>query len=166
MEGVRLVKVLIKAGAEIDVPTRAEVAEDIDKAWRGYMADHQLARARGTKFIRLSGIGPVPAAQTLYLANGPEVGYIWALRLLSVQLAAADTVLAYVTSSAPSAGSTPQRLIANMSTSNANQVSLFATAQAMIYGGESVYLSAAAHNIVAWHLAAWEVPSEMEYKLL
>jgi hypothetical protein len=159
-------KVLIKAGAEIDVPTRDEVRQDIHSAWREQAADAERARARGVKYIRLSAPGPSPAAQTLYIANGPEVGYIWALRLLSVQLSAADTVLAYVTSSAPSTGSTPQRLIANFSTSGANQVGTFPTAAAMLYGGESVYLSAAAHNITAFHLTAWEVPAEMEWKLL
>jgi hypothetical protein len=156
----------IRAGSVIDVPSRDEVREDIGHGIRDHFLMQEATRARGIKYIRLSGPGPSPAAQTFYVQSGPASGYIWALRMLSVQLSAADTVLAYVTSSAPSTSSTPQRLIANMSTSSANQVSLFATAQAMLYADESVYLSPAAHNITAYYLAAWEVPAEMEWKLL
>ena len=65
----------------------------------------------------------------------------------------------------PSTSTTPQRLVANLSTSLTSQVQLFATAQAMLYGGESVYLSAT-QNITAYHLTAWQVPEEMEWKLL
>lgn len=168
MEGVRLVKTVIKAGAVLDVPNTAEMTDIARQVWREHASEDvaERTRARGIKYIRVSGIGPTPAAQTFYIPNGPEEGYIWALRILSVQLAAADTLLSYITSSAPQAGATPQRLLSPFGTSNANQVALFATAQAMLYGGESVYLSAAAHNITAFYMGAWQVPTEMEWKLL
>jgi hypothetical protein len=149
---------VIRSGQVLDYASMAEIRAEMD------LRERQLGR--GIKYIRLSGPGPSPAAQTLYIANGPEVGYIWALRLLSVQVSSADTLIAYVTSSAPSTGLTPQRLISTFGASNLNQVATFGTAQAMLYGGEGVYLSAAAHDITAWHLTAWEVPSEMEWKLL
>jgi hypothetical protein len=159
------VKVLIKAGAEIDVPTRAEVAEDIHAAWRDHFDAQQRARARGIKAIRFSAPGPVPAVSTLFLPDGPNTGYIWVLRLMSVQLASAGTVLAYITSAAPATSATPQRLIANYSTSSTSQVTTFPSGAAMIYPAESVYLSATT-NIAAYFLAMWEVPAEMEYRLL
>lgn len=164
-----MAKVLIKAGAEIDVPTRDEVAEDLARAVRDEIGGWQAAertRARGIKHIRIAGIGAQPAAQTLYIPNGPASGYKWSLRLLSVQISAADTCLAYITSSAPSAGSTPLRLISAFGTSNANQVATFAKGQVMLDSDESVYLSCAAHNINAWFMSAWEAISEMEYRLL
>jgi hypothetical protein len=161
-----MTKVMIKAGAEIETTSPAETTDIVGRALHFQVTEQEITRARGIKYVRVSGPGPSPAAGTLYIASGPEVGYIWALRFLSVQLDSADTVLAYVTSSAPTGGATPQRLLASMSTSAANQVTLFATAQAMLYGGESVYLKGAAHNITAFYLGAWEVPSEMEWKLL
>jgi hypothetical protein len=158
-------KVLIKAGAEIDVPTRAEVAEDIHSAWRASEAHHEMERARGLKWIRASQPGPLPLASTLFLPTGPDTGYLWTAMLLSVQLASAGTVLAYVTSAAPSTSSTPLRLIWNASTSSANQVTTFGRGAVMLNQAESVYLSAT-QNITAWLLAGWEVPSEMAWKLL
>jgi hypothetical protein len=150
-------RTLIAGGQYIDVPTLDEIRAEVDAAER--------TRLRGVKAVRVSGPGPSPAAGTLYILNGPGSGYIWSLRLISAQLASAGTVLAYISSSAPSAGATPQRLIANLSTSGTGQVATFGKAQAMLYADESVYLSAT-QNITAFFLAAWEVPAEMEAKLL
>lgn len=156
----------IRAGAKVDLATRAEMTEDIRAAWRDQLDAQERTVARGVKVIRISAPGPIPAAKTLYIANGPEPGYLWSVRLLSVQLAAADTVLAYITSSAPGTGATPQRLIANMSTSSANQVVTFTSASCLLNPAESIYLVAAAQNITAFFLAGWEVPAEMAYKIL
>lgn len=159
-----MAKILIKAGAEIDVPTRAEVRQDIYDAAQDVETQRLRVEYRGIKPMRVSG--PVsPAATTYYIANGPEVGYLWSVQLLSVQLASAGTVLAYVTSSAPSTGATPQRLVANMSTSNANQVQPYAKNQCPVYPAESIYL-VATQNITAFYMSGWEVPAEMVGKLL
>lgn len=157
-------KVLIKAGAEIDVPTRDEVRQDIHSAWSDYQAQLR-EKARGIKPIRIARPGPSPAAGTLFVTDAaPESGYLWNLKLISVQLAAAGTLLTYIASSAPSAGSTPLRLIANNTTSNANQVVTFSSSQVILYPDEGVYLSAT-QNISAVFLAAAEVPAEMFYKI-
>jgi len=158
------VKVLIKAGAEIDVPTRSEVREDIHGAWRDYQAELRQ-KARGIKPIRIARPGPVTAASTLFLTDAaPESGYLWNLKLVSVQLAAAGTLLTYIASSAPSTSSTPLRLIANNLTSNANQVVTFSSSQVILYPDEGLYLSAT-QNINAVFLTAAEVPAEMFYKI-
>lgn len=156
-----MAEVAIHAGAKFQTATPDEV--------RTIVAAESAAerqRARGVKHIRIAGIGAQPAAQTLYILTGPASGYIWSLRLLSVQISAADTCLAYIASSAPSAGATPQRLITPFGTSNANQYDKFAKGQVMLYPDESVYLSCAAHTINAFFMTAWEAPAEMEYKLL
>ncbi len=149
----------IQGGAKVEIPQRDEIRDDM----RGAIAERDRQHARGFKPMRVSGPGPSPAASTLYIAYGPESGYLWNLKLISVQLASAGTVLAYITSGAPGAGSTPQRLIANMSTSNVNQVVTFSSSQVMLLPDESVYLSAT-QNISAWFLAAAEVPAEMAWK--
>ena len=158
-------EVLIKAGAVINVPTRDEVRDDLHAGIKEQFDAIERSKARGVKVVRISSPGPSPAAQSVYTGLGPESGYIWALRLLSVQLASAGTALAYVTSSAPGTSATPQRLAANMSTSNANQVSLFAKGQLMLYPDEALWINAT-QNITAWFMAGWEVPAEMEFKLL
>ena len=157
-------KVLIKAGAEIDVPTRSEVREDIHGAWRDYQAELR-AKARGIKPIRIARPGPAPAAGTLFLTDAaPESGYLWNLKLVGVQLAAAGTLLTYIASSAPGTGATPLRLIANNLTSNANQVASWSSSQVILYPDEGLYL-AATQNITAVFVTAAEVPAEMYAKI-
>ncbi len=158
-------EVMIKAGAKLETTTPAETEQIVGSAVRGHFDAQERQRARGVKLIRASAPGPLPLASTLLIPNGPESGYIWSLRLLSVQLASAGTCLAYITSSAPGTSATPQRLVANFSTSSTSQVITFPTAAAMLYQSEGLYLSAS-QNITAWFLAGWEVPAEMEYKLL
>ena len=152
-----MARTIIKAGGVLDTPSMAELRAEFD------LRDRQ--RGRGVKAIRASGIGPSPAAGTLIIPNGPEAGYIWALRLLSVQLASTGTALAYITSSAPVTSATPQRLVFNGSTSATGQVTTFPAAACMLYSGEGIYLSAY-QNISAWFMAGWEVPSEMQWKIL
>lgn len=156
-----MAEVAIHVGAKFQTATPDEVRQIVQAETA---AERQ--RARGIKAIRVAGIGTQPAAQTLYIPNGPASGYIWTLRLLSVQISAADTCIAYIASSAPSAGATPQRMITPFGTSNANQYDKFAKGQVMLYPDESIYLSCAAHTINAWFMIAWEAPGEMEYKLL
>ena len=148
--------VIRNGGAVVDLPSMAEL--------HAYFGERDRERARGIKMIRASGIGPFPAAGALLIPNGPESGYIWALRLLSAQLASSGTLLAYITSSTPAAGATPQRAVYN-GASAVTQVTTFPSAACMLYPGEGIYLSAG-QNINAWFLAGWEVPAEMEWKLL
>jgi hypothetical protein len=160
-----MAKVLIKAGAEIDVPTRDEVRADIHDGWHDYLSAIERQRARGVKPVRIARPGPTPAAGTLFLTDAaPESGYLWNVKILSVQLASAGTVLAYIASSAPSTSGTPRTLIANMGASSANQVTTWSSSQLILYPDEGIYL-VATQNISAAFLAAAEVPAEMFYKI-
>lgn len=158
-------EVMIKAGAKIETTSPAETRDIVHGAITAEADARERAHARGVKVIRLSAPGPSPAAGTLYIASGPEAGYMWAVRILSVQLASSGTCLAYIASSAPGTGATPQRLIANMSTSGTSQVATFNSGAALLNPAESIYLSAT-QNITAYFMAGWEVPAEMAYKLL
>jgi hypothetical protein len=151
-----MARTIIKAGGVLDTPSMAELRAEFD------LRDRQ--RGRGIKMIRASSIGPSPAASTLMLPSGPDAGYIWSLRLLSAQLASSGTLLAYITSSAPATGATPQRAVYN-GASAITQVTTFPSAACMLYPGEGIYLNAG-QNISSWFMAGWEVPSEMEWKLL
>jgi hypothetical protein len=158
-------KVLIKAGAEIDVPTRDEVRADIHSGWQKYLTELEQAKARGIKPIRIARPGPATAAGTLFMTDAaPESGYLWNLKLIGVQLAAAGTGQVYIASSAPSTSSTPRALIADLNTSKANQVASWSSSQVILYPDEGLYLSFT-QNINAVLLTAAEVPAEMYYKI-
>jgi hypothetical protein len=160
-----MAKILIKAGAEIDIPTREELQHDIHGAVRDVMtaeSERQRARARG--FVPLRLTGPIGGKTTFLLDAVPESGYVFNLKLLSVQLASAGTLLAYIASSAPATGATPSRLIANASTSNANQVMTWSSSQVLVYPDESIYL-VATQNMNVYFLIAAQVPAEMVYKV-
>jgi hypothetical protein len=158
-------KVLIKAGAEIDVPTREEVRADIHSGWRDYLTELERTKARGIKPIRIARPGPATAASTLFVVDAaPESGYLWNLKLVSVQLAAAGTGQLYVASSAPPTGVTPRSLIADLNTSKANQVASWSSSQMILYPDEGLYLSFT-QNINAVFVTAAEVPAEMYYKI-
>lgn len=163
MEGVRLMaRILIKAGAEIDVPTRDEVREDIHAAVRQVESDRQRQRARGVVPLRLSG--PITGSKTSYLLDAvPESGYVFNVKLLSVQLAVAGTVLVYISSSAPIGGATPMRLVANASTSSLNQVMTWSSSQLLVYPDESLYM-VGSQVMNVYFLTAFQVPAEMVYK--
>jgi hypothetical protein len=94
----------------------------------------------------------------------PDQGYDWNLKLISVQENASDTLQAFIASSAPSAGSTPLRLISNFGTAATSQVATWSSSQIYIRRGEGVYLLPAAHNITAWFITAEQAMAEMAYK--
>jgi hypothetical protein len=166
MEDLRLMaKILIKAGAELDIPTRDELRGDIHGAVADVMAaesERQRARARGFLPIRLYG---QPGGKTTFLLDAvPESGYVFNVKLLSLQLASAGTVLVYIASSTPSTGSTPGRLVGNLSTSSANQVITWSSSQLLLFADEALYL-VATQAINVYFLIAMQVPAEMVYKV-
>jgi hypothetical protein len=155
---------VLQAGARLEIPSVHEVADEVSRR----EAERERERARTVKPIRYveapSNLGTV---SSVFMGDAsPESGYVWALMLLSVQLASAGNVQAYVTSSAPSTGLTPQRLIANLNTATTTQyVQPYSKGQVFIFAGEGLYLKAS-QNIVAVYLNATEVMSEMVFKLL
>jgi len=152
-------KVHIQGGLAVEIPNREEIRHDITSV----MDQRERVRARGFKPIRVALPGPSPAAGTLYIP-GPESGYVWNLKLVSVQLASNGTCLAYISSSAPSASAVPLRLVANMNTaSTSNYVTTYSSSQVLLMPDEGIYLNAS-QNLNAVFLAAAEVPAEMVFK--
>ena len=79
--------VQIAAGAKIDIPTRAEIREDLTGVWSA----QEREAARGFKWMRLPEILQGNAAKSAITLGatkgqilGPEQGYVWALRRLIV----------------------------------------------------------------------------------
>ena len=154
--------VTIQGGAKFEVPNRKEIREDLAAS----LDERERSRARGFKPVRIAQ--PGNGTLTQFLGNfGPEQGYVWNLKLLSVQLAATGTVLAYLASSAPSTGATPGRLIGNFG--NATGVGLvekWSSSQILMQPGEGLYLVATGSgaNLSEIFLTAAEVPAEMAFK--
>jgi hypothetical protein len=151
--------VTLQGGMRLEIPNREEIRHDVTAV----MDQRERVRARGFKPIRVALPGPVPAGGTLYIP-GPESGYIWNLKLVSVQLAANGTCLVYINSSAPVGGAVPLRLIANMNTATTlNYVTTYSSSQVLLMPDEGIYLNAS-QNLAAVFIAAAEVPAEMVFK--
>jgi hypothetical protein len=151
--------VQIQGGAKLEIPNRKEIREELAAS----LDERERSRARGFKPIRVALPGPTPAGGTLYIP-GPESGYIWNLKLVSVQLATNGSCLVYINSSAPVGGAVPLRLIANMNTATTSAyVTTYSSSQVLLLPDEGIYLNAT-QNLNSVFLAAAEVPAEMVFK--
>ena len=151
--------VTIQGGAKFEIPNRKEIREDLAAS----LDEREQSRARGFKPIRIALPGPTPAVGTLY-SPGPESGYVWNLKLISVQLAAAGTALVYINSSAPVGGAVPLRLIANLNTATTTSyVTTFSSSQILLMPDEGIYVNAS-QNLSAVFMTAAETPAEMVFK--
>lgn len=80
-------KVQIKAGAEIDIPTRGEIREDLTDVV-GVLGAELRADLRGVKWMRLPMLTGTVASSALTLGEGahvgPSQGYAWSLRRIVI----------------------------------------------------------------------------------
>lgn len=158
-----MARVIIKAGAEIDLPTREEMAADIGTSLREIESERMRARGRGFTPMRISG--NIGGRSTFLLDATPESGYVWNLKLIALQLVGSGTCVAYIASSAPATGATPQRLIGTGTVANsANQVMTWSSSQVLVYPDESIYLTATS-NMNTYFVTAMQMPAEMVYKV-
>lgn len=149
---------LIRGGVEVEIPNRKENREDFATTLR----KHEMAKARTVKPWRRAG-WLSPQAQDVYV-NGPDSGYSWNLKLVSVQLATSDTVSLYVTSSAPENATTPLLLlISTFGASASNQVATFSSSQVQLSPDEGLYIVASTHNIAGYAVFAEQVMAERSY---
>lgn len=156
-------KITLQGGMHLEVPNREENREDVARV----MDERQLVQARGFKPIRVAE--PGNGTLTQFLGNyGPEQGYVWNLKLISVQLASTGTVLAYLATSAPSTGATPARLIGNFgNVTGTGLVEKWSSSQIIMQPGEGIYLvsTGAGANLNSIFVAAAEMPAEMVFKV-
>src|SRR5690348_5854995 len=125
---------VIRGGATIDVPSAEENAAAVGARLQGfYDRQREIAEtrerehARGIKLIRRDAVITAATSRlTLLDGIGPELGYVWAVRLLSATLASAGTFQAYITSDTSTAttAANSRRLVASAA-SSATQVVTF-----------------------------------------
>ena len=156
---------LVRGGASLDIPTPDEVADVVDIRTRDFWREQQAIaearereRARTIKPVRAAG--PSAAATGSFFITGPDSGYMWNVKLISVQTDAADTVQAFIATAAPATGATPRSLISNFGASATSQVTTFSSDQILLNSDEGLWLKAAAHNITAYFITAIEVMAE------
>jgi len=156
---------MIRGGAPVDIPTPAEVADVVDVRARAFAREQQaIADARERDRVRtikpVRAAGPSAAKAASFFIPGPDSGYMWNVKLISVQVDAADTVQAFITTAAPATGATPRSLISNFGASATSQVITFSSDQILLNPDEGLWLTAAAHNITAYFITAVEVMAE------
>lgn len=149
--------VVIQAGAKVDIPSRGEIREEF-----GAALTEARERARQRTLKHMSEAGPViPAAVSVFVPL-PNTGYMWNLKLIAVQMSASATLQAFIASSAPSAGATPQRLISNFGASATSQVDKWSSSQIYLRPDEGIWLLASAGTITTYFVTAEEVMAERQ----
>ena len=165
-----MAKILIRAGAEIDVPTREEVREDIHAAVRDVAAlENARERELARTMKRMEILVPVsPAANNIFIGqtvtanegNGPELGYIWSVRMVSITLSGTGTLTVYKSSS----NTDTRRPVFYSGTGQPVQVATWSSDQLRLRPGEGLYIVGST-TLTYVFMSAWEVASEMEWKL-
>jgi hypothetical protein len=163
---------LVRGGAPLDIPTTDEVADAVDARHRAFWREQreiedarQRERLRGKKrieiFIPLSGsstsafIGQAVGASNQ--GNGPEQGFLWSIRLVSIQLAGTGTLAVYKSSS----DKDTRRPLFYTGTGQPTQVATWSADQARIRFGEGLYIVGST-NLNSVYMAAWQLPAERE----
>src|SRR5215469_7171737 len=86
--------VTIRGGELVEIPNRVENRDD----FLAILDVRERQVARTIKWLDITIPGPSPAASSL-ITQGPDQGYVWSLRMASVNLAIAGTLTPYKVSS-------------------------------------------------------------------
>lgn len=156
---------VIRGGAPVDIPTPDETADAVDQRARAFAREQQaIADARERDRVRtikpVRAAGPSGAKAGSFFIPGPDSGYMWNVKLISVQVDSSDTVQAFIATAAPSTGATPRSLISNFGAAATSQITTFSSDQILLNGDEGIWLNAAAHSITAYFVTAIEVMAE------
>jgi len=150
----------IQGGALIEIPSRAENRADVHAT----MDARERELAKTIKWLDITIPPPSPAAASL-ITPGPDQGFIWSVRMASVNLASAGTLIAYKVSSGYSSIATTQtdtrRPVGYASTSQTPQVITW-TSQLILQAGWALLL-VGGQNISNAYLGVWEVESERQW---
>jgi hypothetical protein len=150
-----MTKTLMRAGFELETVTPDEARGIIHQEMR------QFFQARAKKRMEVTFPVLTPAT-TVFLgpsevAGMPEEGYIWSLKMVSVNFSATSTLNIY---KATSSGDTRRPLCPTLATQTVQSFT-WSSDQARLRHGEGLYLTGSA-NITGVYVAAWQAPSEME----
>ena len=159
--------VLIQGGQRFQTTTPDEVREIIAQARiaeRGAL----LEELRGVKLLRRDAPVTTPALTRITTNDNitPESGYVWAVLMVSAQLASAGTFQAFITSDTDTTKTAAmQRRLVASGASNQYQAIAIPKNACVLLPGEGLFLNAG-QNIISYFLSGWEVPAEMQGKLL
>ena len=166
-------KVLIKAGAEIDVPTRSEVREDIHGAFRDYLEAREREHLRGLKWIekviqgKCDGSGNITLpAQGDVVSMGPEVGWAWSVRRVSVGFSGTAVASPFLNLFHRDANGTATNRNFITSLSSFENGLFPGSDSILLFDRELMINGALVNNAeVMFRVCAWQAPAEMAAKL-
>jgi hypothetical protein len=156
-----MAKVKLNAGVELDLLNKSELADSLQDQFDREWAE----RGRGIKLIRIRGATSGNISTTVGFAiQGPQQGYVWALRSLGAVLSSSQTLQAYVT------GDNGTSIPANGPVANlAAGTVVFTTwsgVQAFLNGGEFLTIAAGGSATAQFTMYALEAPAELAWKLI
>jgi hypothetical protein len=145
--------------APIDILTREELEQSLHQEF-----DYaQRERVRGVAYIRFIGAGQNPSVGQ-FTIPGPDMGYVWALKIVSFTLGAAGAFGLYIGDIiAPGHCIFAGNSLAIGTTNEA--VATWTSNIALLNPGENLLVSSNQLLFGTYLLAAVEVPAEMKGKL-
>lgn len=166
---------MVRGGGTLEIPTAEETADVVDGRFRSFWAEQQEVQQarerehlRGVKLLRRDTALASPAGTRFTVTDDitPEQGYVWCVLLVSAQLASAGTFQAFISSDTDTTRTAAQqrRLVANGASNQYQAISIPKNA-CVLMPGEGLFLNAS-QNINSYFLSGWEVPAEMQGKLL
>ena len=171
---------VIRGGAPVDIPTPGEVADVVDIRAREFAREQaqiqdarERERLRGVKWLEATAVASTDGSGALTLPAkgapplGPELGYAWSVRRISVNGISGGTNAFLNLYYSDSAGGTGLiKFIDSLSTFDAAR---YASSGALIVtGGRSLVLSGGvlgASVQVAVIIGAWQAPAERAAEL-
>lgn len=165
----------VRGGGTLDIPTADETTAVMMSRVEAFWAEQEAIsearereHLRGVKLLRRDSSLATPATSRFTVTDDitPEQGYVWCVLLVSAQLASAGIFNAFISSDTDTTKTAAmQRRLVAAGASNIYQALGIGKNQCVLMPGEGLALYAG-QNIVSYFLAGWEVPAEMQGKLL
>ncbi len=166
---------MIQGGRPVEIPTADEIGSMMDgRLHEFYERQREIESARERErlkgFKRIEVFIPVsPAANNVFIGqtvaanvgNGPELGFVWSVRMVSITLSGTGTLTVYKSSTSADT----RRPVWYSGTGQPVQVALWSSDQLRIRPGEGLYIVGST-TLTAVFMSAWEVPAEREGELV
>ncbi len=165
---------MVQGGRPLEIPTADETAAAVSDRMMAFYREQRAIedardreRAKGMK--RMEILVPVsPAANNIFIGqtvtanegNGPELGYVWSVRMVSITLSGTGTLTVYKSSSSADT----RRPVWYSGTGQPVQVALWSSDQLRLRPGEGLYIVGSTTMTYVF-VSAWEVIAEREWEL-
>lgn len=166
---------MVTGGQPLEIPSTAEISDVVGaQLAEFYSRQREIESARERErlrgFKRMEILVPVsPAANNIFIGqsvtanigNGPEQGYVWSVRMVSITLSGTGTLTVYKSSSSADT----RRPVWYAGTGQPVQVALWSSDQLRLRHGEGLYIVGST-TLTSVFISAWEVPAEREGELV